>query len=81
MYELRTIIIVYQIEIYVCSRNIAIKMNTFVDLILLWIQLPRPKKFENSILPNKSNHYFTFSNIAIQIYAIRQSNSKKCPAF
>ena len=76
MYELRTIIIVYQIEIYVCSRNIAMKMNTFVDLILLWIQLPRPKNSENSILPNKSNHYFTN-----QIYAIRQSNSKKCPAF
>ena len=39
------------------------------------------KSPENKLLSNKSNHYFTFSNIGIQIYDIQQRILKKGPAF
>ena len=55
-------------------------MDTFVDFISTWINLPRQKKSENTLLSNKSNHYFTFSYIGIQIYDIQQNILKKCPA-
>ena len=45
------------------------------------INLPSQKNPENELLSNKSNHYFTYSNIGIQIYDIQQSILKKCPAF
>ena len=43
---------------------------------------PTPsKKAENTLVPNKSNHYFIFSNIGIQIYDIKQSILKKASCF
>ena len=56
-------------------------MATLVDFIPTWINLPCQKKSENILLFNKSNHYFTFPNIDIQIYVIQQSILKKYPAF
>ena len=39
----------------------------------IWISLPRQKKTcENTSSSNKSNYYFTFLNISIQIYDIQQ---------
>ena len=58
------------------------KRDIFVDFMSTWINISRQKKFcKNTLLSNKSNHYFTFSNIGIQIYNIQQSILKKCPAF
>ena len=45
-------------------------MDTFVDFISTWINLPHQKKSDDTLLSNKSSHYFTFSNIGIQIYDI-----------
>ena len=56
-------------------------MGTFVDFISTWINLLRQKSSENTLLSNKSNHYFTFSNIGIQIYDIQQSILKSVLLF
>ena len=66
-------------EIDACSLDIGMKIDTFVDFISTWINLPRQKIF--IFVEYTSYRYPICSNIILQIYDIQQSILRKGPAF
>ena len=68
-------------EIDACSRNIGMKIDTFVDFISTWINLPRQKIVWKYIIVQYIKSISHLLKYYPQIYDIQQSIIRKCPAF